>query len=161
MRGMRQMRETSGMEGYYYTCICIRYMFVNTVTDPECLSRIMIFIRPGSRIPEPGSNNNNNNKRGVGVGICCPTFFCSHRYHNIKNVLLFYFWTGNEIFFSQLPKNYGNFYWENMVLGSGMRKNLLRIPDPGIKKHRIRIRNTVCKTTVAETTVRTYVYLKL
>jgi hypothetical protein len=36
---------------------------LSSVADPGCLSRILIFVHPGSRIPNPGSKN--SNKREV------------------------------------------------------------------------------------------------
>jgi hypothetical protein len=33
--------------------------FVASVADPGCLSRILIFTHPGSRISDPGTKNNN------------------------------------------------------------------------------------------------------
>jgi hypothetical protein len=46
-------------------------------------SRILIFIHPGSRIPDPTITP----KEGGGWGefFCCPTIFCSHKYHKIVN----------------------------------------------------------------------------
>jgi hypothetical protein len=32
---------------------------LSSVADPGCLSRILIFVHPGSRIPNPGSKNSN------------------------------------------------------------------------------------------------------
>ncbi len=43
-------------------------------------------VYPGSWflfIPDPGSKN--SNKREGWKKICCPTFFCSHKYHKIEN----------------------------------------------------------------------------
>jgi hypothetical protein len=55
------------------------------IADTRCLSRILVFIHPGSgsripdpgsesRIPDPGSDKNKNYKRRGGK-ICCDTFF--------------------------------------------------------------------------------------
>ncbi len=46
--------------------------------DKYLVSRILIFIHPGS--------NNRNKRRGK---ICCPTFFCSHKYHKTEIILFF------------------------------------------------------------------------
>jgi hypothetical protein len=35
----------------------------NCVADPGCLSRILIFTHPGSRISDPGSKNSNKRER--------------------------------------------------------------------------------------------------
>jgi hypothetical protein len=53
-----------------------------SVADPGCLSRILIFVHPGSRIQKQ------QQKRGV-KKICCPTFFCSHKFHKIENYINF------------------------------------------------------------------------
>ncbi len=47
----------------------------------------MIFVHPGSRIPDTGSKN--SNKREGWPKICCPSLFCSHKYHKIKNYFIF------------------------------------------------------------------------
>jgi hypothetical protein len=53
-----------------------------SVADSGCLSQILIFIHPGSRIQQ-------QQKRG-GKQICCPTFW-SQKHHKIK---IIYFFTG-------------------------------------------------------------------
>ncbi len=60
--------------------------------NPGCLSRILILF-----IPDPGSKN--SNKRRV-KKICCPNFFCNHKYHKIKN----------DFIFEQVKKNFGPIY---------------------------------------------------
>ena len=50
----------------------------HNVADPGCLSRILIFIHPGS---------NKSTKRGG--KFYCPTIFCYHKYHKIVNNLIF------------------------------------------------------------------------
>jgi hypothetical protein len=55
---------------------------VPSVADPGCLSRILIFTHPGSRIQKQ------HQKRGV-KKISCHTFYCSHKYHKIENYLIF------------------------------------------------------------------------
>ncbi len=49
-----------------------------SVADPGCLSRILIFTHPGSRIQKQLQ------KRGV-KKICFHNFLCSHKFHNIEN----------------------------------------------------------------------------
>jgi hypothetical protein len=51
-----------------------------SVADPGCLSRILIFTHPGSRIPEPKIAT-----IGMGEKICCHTFLCSPKFHKIVN----------------------------------------------------------------------------
>ncbi len=49
------------------------------------------WFRP-SRIPDIGSwIQKHQQKRGVKKN-CCPTFFCSHKYHKIVNILFFEQW---------------------------------------------------------------------
>jgi hypothetical protein len=54
----------------------------SSVADPGCLSRILIFTHPGSRIQKP------QQKRGV-KKICCHNFLCSHKFHKIANYFSF------------------------------------------------------------------------
>jgi hypothetical protein len=56
----------------------------HSVADPGCLSRILIFSHPGSRIPDPKQQQ----KRGGG-GIKCHAFLSSHKFHKIENYLCF------------------------------------------------------------------------
>ncbi len=79
-----------------------------------CLSRILIFIHPGSRFPDPGSNNNNK-RRGGGGEICRLTFFCRHSFHKTS---IFLTGTGKNL--SQFKKNYCHSF----------QKYGLRIRDP-------------------------------
>jgi hypothetical protein len=60
-----------------------------SAADPGCLSRILIFIRPGYRISDPGSNS--SNKREGGNKICCPTFFVATNTTKLK-IILFLNW---------------------------------------------------------------------
>ena len=62
-----------------------------SVADPGCLSRILIFTHPGSRISLPGSKN--SNKREGWKKICCHNFLCSHKFHKIAN---YFIWTAEE-----------------------------------------------------------------
>ncbi len=64
-------------------------LFTNTI---QCCGSgtfipILIFVHLGSRISAPGSKN--SNKRGKWKKICCPTFFCSNKYHKIENYFIF------------------------------------------------------------------------
>jgi hypothetical protein len=54
----------------------------NSVTDPECLSRIQFFTHPGSRIQKP------QQKRGVKKKLLS-YLFCSHKFHKIENYFIF------------------------------------------------------------------------
>ncbi len=63
-----------------------------SVADPGCLSRILIFTHPGSRIPDLGSRipdpKTATKERGE-KKISCHTFLCSHKFHKIVNYLSF------------------------------------------------------------------------
>ena len=48
------------------------------MADPGCLSRILIFTHPGSRIQKQ------QQKREV-KKISCQNFLCSHKFHKIAN----------------------------------------------------------------------------
>ncbi len=60
---------------------------MNSVADPGCLSRILIFTHPRSQISDPGSKN--SNKREGWKEICCHTYFYSHKFNKIVNYLIF------------------------------------------------------------------------
>ncbi len=53
------------------------FTIFSSFADPGCLSRILIFTHPGSRISDPGSNN--SNKRERWKKSRCQTFLCSHK----------------------------------------------------------------------------------
>ncbi len=58
-----------------------------SVTDPGCLSRILIYIHPGSRTRISDSGSNNSNKRGG--KICCPTFLVDTY---MTKLIIIYLW---------------------------------------------------------------------
>jgi hypothetical protein len=79
----------------------------SSVADPipGCLSRIsriLFFIHPGSRVPDPTTAP----KRGGGIKLLCPTIFCSHKYHKIVNNL---FLNKKRIFFVKTLRIIGLF----------------------------------------------------
>ncbi len=85
----------------------------------------------GSRILDPGSKNSNE-RRGW-KKIWYHTFFWSHKFHKIE---LFYFWNDEEkiieLFTQKIVTKLSKIWvWDPR---SGIRKNLFRIPDPGVKK---------------------------
>jgi hypothetical protein len=57
---------------------------VNSVADPGCSSRILIFTHPGSRIPDPKTATKERDEKKN-----FQTIFCSHKFYKI--VKLFYF----------------------------------------------------------------------
>jgi hypothetical protein len=54
-----------------------------SIADPGCLSRILIFVHPGSRIPDPSSKTATK-ERSEKKFVVLP-FFCSHKYHKTEN----------------------------------------------------------------------------
>ncbi len=105
---------------------------LGSVADPGCLSRILIFTHPGSRIQKE------QQKRGVKKLLSY--LFCSHKFHKIENYFIFDMLKKSGPVFKEL----WNFLPKNFSLSSrkkrfGIRdpeKNLFRIPDsgPGVKK---------------------------
>jgi hypothetical protein len=71
--------------------------------------------------------------------MCCHTFFCSHKFHNIVNYFIFEmlkkkiranFQRIIELFTQKIDTKLSKI----SVWNPGSGKNLFRIPDPGIKK---------------------------
>ncbi len=104
---------------------------------------------PGSRISDPGSKKSNK-RRGGENSLLLIFFFCNHKFHKKLNIILFLkcwrkkFGPIFKELLKFLPKK---FSLCSQIYGFGIRdpgsgKNLFRIPDPGVKGHRIRIRNT-------------------
>ena len=56
-----------------------------SVADPGCLTRILIFTHPGSRIPDPKTGTKERGEKK----IFCHTFLCSHKFHKIVNYYSF------------------------------------------------------------------------
>ncbi len=109
---------------------------LSSVADPGCLSRLLNFVHSRSRISYPIPKN--SNKRDDEKNLLS-YLFCSHKYWYHKNSKLFYFWI-DEDKFGLIYKELKNFLPEkfslssqNIGLGSGIGKNLIRIPDPGSK----------------------------
>ncbi len=87
-----------------------------------------------------------------GGGICCPTFFCSHKYHKFK-IILFLKW--KRKLFSQFTKKYHSLPQKlslsskNMDVGSRIRdlkKCFSKFRIQGSKRHRITdpVSTTLC-----------------
>ncbi len=57
---------------------------MRSVADPGCLSRILIFVHPGSRIPDPKTATKERGEKKIVL-----PFFCSHKCHKIE--IYFYF----------------------------------------------------------------------
>ncbi len=122
-----------------------------SVADPGCLSRILIFTHPGSRISEPGSKNSNKRKGRGWKFFFCHIFFCSHKFHKFENYFIFEmlktkiwprFQRIIELFIQKFVTKVSKYGLG--IRDPGSEKDLFRIPDPGpgVKRHRIRIRNT-------------------
>ncbi len=61
------------------------FKIVLRIRDVYCLSRILIFTHPGSRIPDPKQEQ----KRGVIKNCCHTVFFCTQKFHKIVNYFIF------------------------------------------------------------------------
>ncbi len=105
-------------------CILYRtpYGHVNNVSDPGCLSRILIFIHPESQI-----------QKRRGKIFVCPTIFCNHKYKKILNNFIF-----------EQVKNFFVVKTLRIIITFYPK---IWVWDPGSKGigSRIRIRNTVCQ----------------
>jgi hypothetical protein len=95
-------------------------------------SQILIFTHPGSK---------NCNKREGCKKKFSHTFLCSHKFHKIENYFSFEvlkkkIWTNFqriiELFTQKLSLSYQKYGFG--IRDPGSRKNLFRIPDPGVKK---------------------------
>ncbi len=94
----------------------------------DVLSRILIFIHPGS---------NNSTKRGGGKNFLCPTIFCCHKYHKILNNFIFEqvkkFLAKKiriKVLFTQnLSLRYQIYGFGSVIGDPGSGKNIFRIPD--------------------------------
>jgi hypothetical protein len=66
---------------------------VGSFADPGCLSRILIFTHPGSRISDPGSRipdpKTATKERGEKKFVVKPFFFCSHKVYTIEYYFIF------------------------------------------------------------------------
>ncbi len=132
-------RLLSELSSRYFLFSDVFYLSFS-VADPGCLSRILIFTHPGSRIPDPKTATKERGEKKLVVN--CHTFFCSHKFHKIiffemlKKKIWANFQRIIELFFTQkiVSKLSKIWAWDP---GSEVRdpgKNLFRIPDPGVKK---------------------------
>jgi hypothetical protein len=92
-----------------------------------------------SRIPDPKTAT-----KEKGEKICCPTFFCSHKYQKIETYYIFELVKKKKFgpIYKELKKflpkklslrsqKYG---WRFRIRDPESGKNLFRIPDSGVKK---------------------------
>ncbi len=110
-----------------------------SVADPGCLSRILIFTHPGSRIQKQQQ-------------ICCHNFLSSHKFHKIANYFSFEalkkkIWPNFQRIIELCTQKIVTKLSKIWILEPGSGKNLFRIPDPVSRGQkgtgsRIRIRNT-------------------
>ncbi len=77
-----------------------------SVADPGCLSRILIFTHPGSRIPDPKTGTKERGEKNL-------LLYLFLKPQISQNCKLFYFWNAEEKNFSQFSKNYRAFYPKN------------------------------------------------
>ena len=106
------------------------------IPDPGCLSRILIFTHPGSRISVPGSKNS---KKERGEKFFLSYLFCSHEFHKIENYFSFEvlkkrIWASfqriMELFTQKIVTKLSKIWvWDPR---SGIRNK--PISDPGVKK---------------------------
>ncbi len=104
-------------------------------------SRILIFAHPVSRIPDLGSRiQKQQQKRRVKKKLLS-YLICSHKFHKIENYFSFELQkkkilTNFQRILELFTQKIVTMLWKIWVgdPGSGIRKNLFRIPDPGVKK---------------------------
>jgi hypothetical protein len=58
-------------------------MLILSVADPGCLSRILIFTHPGSRIPDPKTATKERGEKKIVV------LYGSHKFHKTENYFVF------------------------------------------------------------------------
>ncbi len=122
-----------------------------SVADPGCLSRILIFIHPGSRISDPGSRISDPTTAPKDEGDTILSYlFCSHKYHKIVNNFIFkkvkkFFLAQTLRIIILLTQKFVIKLSKIPVWGwdPGSGKNLFRIQDPKGTGSRIQFRNTV------------------
>jgi hypothetical protein len=115
-------------------------MFFPIVADPGCLLFIPDPDLYSSRNPDFGSRiQKQQQKRGL-KKISCPTFFCSHKNHNIENYINF------ELVKEKIWANLQRIIeLSTQKLALSSQKYGFRFrdtekkadPDPGVKRHRI------------------------
>ncbi len=94
-----------------------RFMLgLHSVADPGCLSRILSFTLPTSRIQNRNKIEGQKNQ----------TFFCIHKFHKIENYFAFEKIWAN---FQRIIEPFTPKIVKNMSLGSGILEK--PIPDPG------------------------------
>jgi hypothetical protein len=106
----------------------------HSVADLGCLSRILIFTYPGSRIQK-------RQQKGRVKKISCHTFLCSHKFHKIENYFSFEvlkkkIWANFqriiELFTQKIVTKVSKIWsWDPR---SGIRKKPIPDPGPGVKK---------------------------
>ncbi len=82
----RQLTKSRDFRQNYLCDIQLIYRNIS-VADPGCLSLILDPDFCPYRIPDPGSKNATK-ERDEKI-FCCPTFFCSHKYHKIEKYFIF------------------------------------------------------------------------
>jgi hypothetical protein len=109
---------------------------LTSVADPGCLSRILMFTHPGSRIP----NIKTATKERGEKKNCRQTFLCSHKFHKIENYFSFevlkkIIWPNFQRIIELLTQKIVTKLSKIWVWDPGSGKNLSRIQ--GSKRQRI------------------------
>ncbi len=115
---------------------------------------------PGSRISDLGSQIQKQQQKTGVKKFFCQTIFCSHKFHKTEYYFIFdrlkkKIWPNFpriiEVFTQKIVTKPSKIWVWDPGSEIRIRKNLFRIPDPGVKKKapdpgsRIRIRNTALK----------------
>jgi hypothetical protein len=98
--------------------------------------QILIFVHPGSRIPDPKTATKEKSKT-----MCHPTVPFSVATNITKNLKLFYFWAREEKTLRRIYKEYIELFTITWNPGSGIRKKTYS-RSRGQKGTESRIRNT-------------------
>jgi hypothetical protein len=90
-------------------------------------------VYPGSRIPDPKTATKERREK-----ISC-NIFCSHKFHKIVNYFIFEMpkkkiWANFQRIIKLFSQKIVTKLSKIWVWDPGSRKNLLQIPDPGVKK---------------------------
>ncbi len=107
-----------------------------SVADPGCLSRILIFTHPGSRISDPGSKN--SNKRQVWKKSVVIPFYVATNFTKLKIILVLkrWIWADFQRIIEPFTQKIVTKLSKILVWDPGSRKNLFRIPYPGSRGQR-------------------------
>jgi hypothetical protein len=105
-----------------------------SVADPGCLSRIPDPDFYPSRIPYPKTATKERGEK-----ICCHNFLFSHKFHKTANYFSFEvlkkkIWANFQRIIELFTQKIVTKHSKIWIWDPGSGKNLIRIPDPGVKK---------------------------